>query len=97
MPHAALHRILARGADADDLTDVVRAMQYEIIYNVCQLLDDPALLGIRRRVPPGQVKVRWELTAVRTAPAERRPIGDLHTELDEHDPSGRGGEPRSRR
>jgi hypothetical protein len=94
---AALHRILACGADADDLTDVVRTMQHEIIYNVCQLLDDPALLGIRRGVPPDQVEAGWELMAVRTAPpGDCRPIGELHSDLDEHDPSGRGGEPRGR-
>jgi hypothetical protein len=93
---AALSRILASGADADDLTDVVRAMQHEIIYNVCQLLDDPSLLGIRGDVPPGEARAGWELTAVRDAPPDRRPIGELHSELDARDPSGRGGEPRGR-
>lgn len=94
---AALHRILECGVDLDDLADVVRTAQHEVIYNVCQLLDDPALLGIRRGTHPDQIEAGWELTAVRTAPpASRRPIGELHVELDEHDPSGRGGEPRGR-
>ncbi|MEU2135476.1 hypothetical protein [Streptomyces sp. NPDC018352] len=33
----ALHRILRCGVDPADLTDVVRAMQHDLIYNVCQL------------------------------------------------------------
>ncbi|GAB1639984.1 hypothetical protein [Krasilnikovia sp. MM14-A1259] len=94
---AALHRILACGVDLDDLTDVVRTMQHEIIYNVCQLLDDPALLGISRENDAGEVEAGWELTAVRTAPpVGRGPMYGLHSELDEHDPSGRDGEPRPR-
>jgi hypothetical protein len=88
---AALHRILASGADVDDLTDVVRAMQHEVVYNTCQLLDDPALLGIREDTGFG-----WELTAVRTTSPDRQPIGELHSALDEHDPTGRAGEPRGR-
>jgi hypothetical protein len=97
VPDDALHRILARGVDLDDLTDVVRNMQYEVIYNVCQLLDDPALPGIRRGTHPDQVEAGWELTAVRTAPpADRRPIGELHADLDDYDPRGRCGEPRGR-
>ncbi|MEU2131302.1 hypothetical protein [Streptomyces sp. NPDC018352] len=39
----------------------------------------------------------WELVAFRAErPAERAPINYLHSVLDEHDPSGRGGEPRGR-
>src|SRR5205085_2306934 len=68
---AALQRIIASGADRDDLTDVVRAMQHEILYNVCQLLDDPALLGIRRDTPPGE----------HTSAADRNPLGELHSAL----------------
>jgi hypothetical protein len=94
---AALYRILDSGADVDDLTDVVRTMQHEIIYNVYQLLDDPALFGIRRDTPPEEVQARWQLTAIHPAsPTGSHPIGELHSELDEHDPSGRGGEPRGR-
>ncbi|MER5850675.1 hypothetical protein ABT126_27530 [Streptomyces sp. NPDC002012] len=95
---AALHRILACGADPDDLTDVVRQMQHDLAYNVCQLIDDPGLLGIGLDEDwSEQTDFRWELVAVRTAqPTERAPIDGLHSSLDELDPSGRGGEPRSR-
>ncbi|GAB1694092.1 hypothetical protein [Krasilnikovia sp. M28-CT-15] len=87
---AALHRILACGVDPDDLTDVVRTMQHEVVYDICQLLDDPTLLGL-------PAESSWELTAVRTAPpVGRSPMYGLHSGLDELDPSGRGGEPRPR-
>ncbi|PRY44884.1 hypothetical protein [Umezawaea tangerina] len=91
---AALHRILARGVDPDDLTDVVRAMQHEVVGNVCLLLDDPALLGVAP--DEDRAGIGWELTAVRSAPPDRRPMGDLHAAVDEHDPTGRAGEPRGR-
>jgi len=99
---AALRRLLASGADMDDLTDVVRTMQHSVIYNVCQWLDDPGLLGIGvdfdavEEPPGGQGGSGWELTAMRTTSPDRRPIGELHSELDEYDPSGRGGAPRGR-
>ncbi|MEV7422585.1 hypothetical protein [Streptomyces sp. NPDC091212] len=95
---AALQRILACGVDPDDLTDVVRQMQHDLVYNVCQLIDDPGLLGIGLDEDRSEwTDVRWELAAVRTArPAVRAPIDGLHSSLDEFDPSGRGGEPRGR-
>lgn len=95
---AALHRILACGVDPDDLTDVVRAMQHDLIYNVCQLIDDPGLLGIGLDEDySDEMEFDWELVAVRTAgPAGRASINYLHSLLDDHDPSGRGGEPRGR-
>jgi hypothetical protein len=93
----ALHRILASGADPDDVTDVVRTMQHEIIYNICQLLDDPAMLGIRPAVDPDHVELGYQLTAVRTeSPPARLPMEDLHSDLDSYDPAGRWGEPRGR-
>lgn len=95
---AALHRILACGVDPADLTDVVRALQHDLIYNVCQLIDDPVLLGIGLDEDDSAgTEFGWELVAFHAErPAERAPINYLHSVLDEHDPSGRGGEPRGR-
>ncbi|MCX4792912.1 MULTISPECIES: hypothetical protein [unclassified Streptomyces] len=95
---AALHRILACGVNPDDVTDVVRQMQHDLLYNVCQLIDDPGLLGIGLDEDwSEQMDVRWELVAVRTARSTvRAPIDGLHSSLDELDPSGRSGEPRGR-
>lgn len=94
----ALHRVLACGVDPDDLTDVVREMQHEVIYNLCQLLDDPGLLGIGLDgEDPQPPEFRWHLAATRTAaPTASAPLHSLHTALDTHDPSGREGDPRGR-
>ncbi|MCX4732065.1 hypothetical protein [Streptomyces sp. NBC_01363] len=95
---SALQRVLACGVDPDDLTDLVREMQHEVLYNVCQLIDDPGLLGIgldHEGARPADF--RWELVAVRDEePAGRAPVHGLHSSLDELDPSGRHGEPRGR-
>ncbi|MEE1774210.1 hypothetical protein PUR34_40085 [Streptomyces sp. JV185] len=95
---SALQRVLGCGVDPDDLTDLVREMQHEVLYNVCQLIDDPGLLGIgmdhEGSRPP---EFRWELVAVRDEePTGRVPVHGLHSSLDELDPSGRHGEPRGR-
>ncbi|WP_194916153.1 hypothetical protein [Catenulispora rubra] len=94
----ALRRILACGVDPDDLTDVVREMQHDLLYGICQLIDDPGLLGIGLDEEWSEpTDFRWELLAVRTAgPAEQAPIRDLHSSLDAVDPSGREGAPRGR-
>ncbi|MEY9933221.1 hypothetical protein ABH926_007874 [Catenulispora sp. GP43] len=91
----ALQRILACGADPDDLTDVVREMQHNLLYGVCQLIDDPGLLGIGLDEEWSEpTDPRWELVAVRTVgPAGQAPIRDLHSSLDAVDPSGRDGAP----
>lgn len=93
---AALHRLLRAGIDPEDLTDVVRALQVEVLYNVCQLLDDPTLIDVAvpaRRGSP----LRWEITAVRdTDPEQRVPVLGLHEEFEDADPTGRCGETRGR-
>ncbi|MFG2213624.1 hypothetical protein ACGFN1_01880 [Streptomyces sp. NPDC048685] len=95
---SALQLVLACGVDPDDLTDVVREVQHEVLYNVCQLLDDPGLLGIGLDHEGSRpAEFRWELVAVRDGePAGRVPVHGLHSSLDELDPSGRHGEPRGR-
>ncbi|MFB7668527.1 hypothetical protein ACFC1R_32165 [Kitasatospora sp. NPDC056138] len=94
----ALQRVLACGVDPDDLTDVVREMQHDLLYGVCQLIDDPGLLGIGLDEDWSEpTDFRWELVAVRTEePAGRSPIHGLHSSLDELDPSGRDGATRGR-
>jgi hypothetical protein len=87
---AALQRLLDNGADPADLVDLMRETQVETIYNVAQLIDDPAeALGI-------DVPVGIEL-CVRAADtdAQARPLYSLHSGLMELDPAGRHGEPRS--
>jgi hypothetical protein len=94
---AALFRILASGADPDDVTVVVKVMQEEVLYNVCQLIDEPGLLEVDLNEDPDAAEIGWRLLAERTAPpAATAPIGDLHTDFWDADPTGRQGAPRDR-
>jgi hypothetical protein len=40
----ALKRLLAEGAAESDLTAIVRTMQWRLLFELCQLLDDPGCL-----------------------------------------------------
>jgi hypothetical protein len=96
---AALRRVLDKGVDPEDLTDIVRAEQWEVIYNVCQLLDGEWLGELREKFK-GLPEFSWRLFEVSVDEDYEahpvRPIEDLHSQLGEVDPSGRGGDPRRR-
>src|SRR5437763_1308346 len=40
----ALDRLLAGGASRHDLSDLVRGMQGQLLFDLCYLLDDPSLI-----------------------------------------------------
>jgi hypothetical protein len=96
---AALQRMLDKGVDPEDLTDVVRAMQWEIIDNVAQLIDGEWISDLRQEIP-GLPEFSWRLYQVRVDEDYEahplRELTDLHPQLVEVDPSGREGEPRER-
>ena len=89
----ALERLLAAGADASDLTDLVRSAQLLTAYNIANLIDDPG-----DAVPPGLdllgEVVDWMLMH-QNASGEMAEVGALHEEIMEWDRTGRGGAPRS--
>lgn len=86
----ALQRLLDAGVDVHDLTDVVRSAQVLTIYNIAQLIDEPCRdLGYDLQETPDLA-----LTAVDEAGALHR-YGSLHDALEELDPAGRHGQPRS--
>ena len=39
----AVNRCLGKGVDPKDLTDIVRGMQAQLLFNLCYLLEDPML------------------------------------------------------
>mgnify|MGYP007046991452 CR=1 FL=1 len=92
-------RVLDKGVDPEDLTDIVRAEQYEVIYNVCQLLDGEWLSDLREKIPELH-EFSWRLYEVAVdddyVATPVRAIEDLHSMLGEVDPTGREGEPRKR-
>lgn len=90
---AALERLLAAGADPDDLSDVVRQMQILFAFNVCQILDGEGIEAIVENIsdlPP----VDWRLFSVSPKGKAVAAIEDLHESWHSADPSGREGESR---
>ncbi|AVR97858.1 hypothetical protein [Pseudoduganella armeniaca] len=86
----ALQRLLDSGADPADLVDLIRETQVDLIYNVAQLIDDPAeALGFEA---PLELELSVRLAGT---DGQSAPLYPLHSGLMELDPSGRHGEPRS--
>jgi hypothetical protein len=87
----ALRRCLDAGASAQDLNDIVRGMQAELLFGLCYLLDDPGLT--ERELSD----LGWGLFQL---DAEGRPvppcINGLHESVLEMDPTGREMRPRQR-
>lgn len=84
----ALKRLIAEGIDRQDLTDVVRIMQYDVLFGLCYLLDDPG------DVEPEVANVCWGLFELDENGRIGRPIGGLHESVLNTDPTGREMRPR---
>lgn len=93
---SAIQRMLAKGIDPSDLTDVVRDMQIDALFNLCVSLDDCAvgIEELQERIPEN---VEWRLCEF-DGEKERvgRPMHDLHSDFYDFDPTGRRGAPRKR-
>jgi hypothetical protein len=84
----ALSRLLSKGAQQDDLTTVVRVMQWRVLSRLCYLLDGPA-------VPESAAKeISWRLFQVDEDERPIAPIGGLHESVLETEPSGREMRPK---
>lgn len=84
----ALSSILERGAEPQDITDIVRGMQAALLFSICSLLDDPGDL-------PDEVKnVSWCLFEISEGGNVLTPIQAVHESVLEMDPSGREMRPR---
>lgn len=86
----AVRRLLSMGVDPDDLMDVVRETQVDLIFSVAQLIDWPTYETELEATPELAISVSVEGSG---APA--LPIHELHSCLLERDPSGRHGGPRT--
>ena len=87
----AIASLRAKGATDEELTDLVRAKQAELLFGFCYLLADPNL-----KASEGVAEVGWMLV-------ERRPDGSLGAAIDclhesvlESDPTGREMRPRGK-
>ena len=79
----ALQRLLDKGADPQDITDVVRVKQYELLFRLCYLLSDPNL------PEPELQDFSWALFQVDGEGMPVCPINMLHESVLEIDPTGR--------
>lgn len=86
---AALKRAVATGTPKQDLIDIARGAQAELLFQLCYLLDDPGLSE------PELEAFAWGLFEVdeNDNPIPPR-IGNLHESVLETDPTGREMRPR---
>jgi hypothetical protein len=86
----ALRSLRARGATNEELTDLVRGMQAELLFQICYLLEDPGDLE------PDVEDVTWSLVETDEEGNVLDDIRGLHESVLEMDPTGREMRPRAR-
>jgi hypothetical protein len=79
----ALRRLLAQGVSDDDLTTIVRVMQWKLLVALCYLLEDPGSLE------PEVRDVAWRLFQVDGSEQPIALMGSLHESVLETEPGGR--------
>jgi len=79
----ALQRLLAAGAARTDIHEVVRVMQWELLFSLCYLLEDPGELE------PEIADMSWRLMRTDDDGECIGAIGGLHESVLELDPAGR--------
>lgn len=84
----ALRRLRGLGASEDDLTDLVRGMQAQLLFYFCYLLEDPG------DVEPEVADLSWSLVEVDEGGEVIASINGLHESVLETDPTGREMRPR---
>jgi hypothetical protein len=82
----ALEEMLAKGVSRQAITDLVRAMQYGVLYHVCSLLDGSRTVDLPVN--------NWTLYQVDENGQPVAPIQGLHEVLLGMDPTGREMRPR---
>jgi len=84
----ALRSLRARGATAEEITDLVRGMQADLLFSFCYLLEDPG------DVEPEVAGIEWVLVQVNEDGEVVGQIDGLHDSVLETDPTGREMRPR---
>jgi len=85
----SLKSLLAKGATAEEITDVVRGKQAELLFEFCYLLEDPNLRE------PEVRDTAWGLFLLDESDAPTERLGMLHESVLETDPTGREMRPRA--
>jgi hypothetical protein len=84
----ALKKLRARGATDEELTDVVRGMQAQLLFSLCYLLEDPG------DVEAEVADVRWALVQIDEEGHVLGNVDGLHESVLDMDPTGREMRPR---
>ena len=84
----ALKRCLDKGAAPEDLTEIVRVMQAELLFGIAYLLEDPDIRD------PDVDDLCWALFAIDEDGQPLAQIGGLHESVLETDPTGREMRPK---
>jgi hypothetical protein len=84
----SLKRLMSSGANKQDLTEVARAAQWQLLFGLCYQLSDPSI------DEPELEQVVWQLFEVSEDGVPGRPIGGLHESVLETDPTGREMRPK---
>lgn len=84
----ALASLLSKGATQEELIDLVRGVQAQLLFDICYLLEDPML------EEPEVQDVQWALVELDANGRPMRHIGGLHESVLETDPTGREMRPR---
>ena len=79
----ALKALRARGAEGDEILDLVRGVQAELLFNLCYLLDEGGDLEAEA------FGVEWGLVEIDQEGRPREHIGGLHESVLDTDPTGR--------
>ena len=82
----ALKRMLAAGVSCEDITEVVRAMQWIVLSGIAYQLDDSEVVEYPKANMP---QVNWALFELDVEGRPSHPIGGLHESVLETDPTGR--------
>jgi hypothetical protein len=85
----ALQRLLDKGADPQDVTDIVRVMQYYVLFGICYLFEDPNISE------PELENFFWGIFQMNEDGEILDPIDGLHESVLSLDPTGREMRPRN--
>jgi hypothetical protein len=87
----ALQRLLATGCTREDLTEVARTMQWQLLFGLCYQIDDE-----RNWAWPEELQhIGWVLKEANQDGTLGRNISGLHESVLETDPTGREMRPRN--
>jgi hypothetical protein len=87
----AIRRMLSLGVSREDISDLVRTMQYKVLHGLCYQLSDPGVVEYPSKTLP---QIEWALMQLDKSGNPVRPIDLLPESVLSLDPTGREMRPR---